>query len=125
MLQTGQEALDAVDSFFESTWGAQATPASHLLAEAHPLPPLMLPLVAPPQQHLSRQNSHAEAHALAAHAAMGSYTLAAAQNGMPTPQLHTKSALHSRRNSSDGRSPYLSAPFAEAETVRMQQKAEC
>ncbi len=51
----------------------------------------------------SRQNSHAEAHALAAHAAMGSYTLAAAQNGMPAlPQLHTKSALHSRRNSSDG-----------------------
>lgn len=106
VLQSGQEALDAVDSFFESTWGAQAIPASHPLAEVHPLPPLMLPLSlpsAPPQQHLSRQNSHAEAHALAAHAAMGSYALAAGQNGMPAlPLLHTKSALHSRRNSSDG-----------------------
>ncbi len=113
-----------MDSFFESTWGAQATPASHPLAEAHPLAPLMLPLAAPPQQHLSRQNSHAEAHALAAHAAMGSYTLAAAQNGMPTPQLHTKSALHSRRNSSDGGSPFLCAPFAEAEATWARQKTK-
>ena len=106
VVQTGQHALEAMDSFFESTWGAQSTPASHP-EEVHPLQPLMLPisvpLAPPPQQHLSRQNSHAEAHALAAHAAMGSYTLAAAQNSTPAlPQLHTKSALHSRRNSSDG-----------------------
>ena len=118
-----------MDSFFETTWGAQATPASHPSEGAHPLPPLMLPLSmpsAPLQQHLLRQNSHAEAHALAAHAAMGSYTLAAAQNGMPAlPQLHTKSALHSRRNSSDGGASALLLPHgAESEPPVTQRRMQ-
>lgn len=118
MAQTGQEALDAVDSFFETTWGAQATPASHPAAEdpaQHPGQPLpiMLPGAAPPapppqqHQHLARQSSHAEAHELAAHAAMGSYALAAVQqnggNSGPPAHPHTaRPAMPSRRSSFDG-----------------------
>ena len=109
--QAGQEALDAVDAFFETTWGAQSTPAAQPVDESPALQPAMLPASVPlgAPHHLARQGSQ-DAHALAAHAAMGSYALAAAQNGglhalngAPGPQhLHTKSALHSRRNSSDG-----------------------
>ena len=109
--QAGQEALDAVDAFFETTWGAQSPPAAQPVDESPSLQPGLLPVSVPlgPPHHLARQGSQ-DAHAMAAHAAMGSYALAAAQNGAlhaqsgaPARQhLHTKSALHSRRNSSDG-----------------------
>lgn len=107
-----------MDSFFETTWGAQATPMSHPAAEdprQHPgqQQPVMLPGAAPPaappqqHQHLARQSSHAEAHALAAHAAMGSYALAAAQQngGISGPPAHphtARPAMPSRRSSFDG-----------------------
>ena len=108
--QAGQEALDAVDAFFETTWGAQSPPASQPVDETPAPQPVILPGSVPlgPLHHLARQGSQ-DAHAMATHAAMGSYALAAAQNGgmhalngAPGPQ-HTKSALHSRRNSSDGK----------------------
>ena len=111
-VQAGQEALDAVDAFFETTWGAQSPPASQPMDESPALQPVMLPGSVPLAlaHHLSRPGSQ-DAHAMAAHAAMGSYALAAAQNGGapalngapgPGQRLHTQSALHSRRNSSDG-----------------------
>jgi hypothetical protein len=103
-VQTGQEALDAVDSFFETTWGAQATPAPHPAAEEPPPHPGLQPQQ---HQHLPRQGSHADAHALAAHAAMGSYALVAAQQngGISGPPAHShtaRSAMLSRRSSFDG-----------------------
>ena len=102
-----------------ATWGAQAIPcvppSSWQDPAQHPGQPLpiMLPGAAPPapppqqHQHLARQNSHAEAHALAAHAAMGSYALAAVQqnggNSGPPAHPHTaRPAMPSRRSSFDG-----------------------